>query len=174
MKDTQGTTSIQEMLFTAMFWIGITIHHHLMLLVYGHIQEEEVMKKKFPLIGIGDMRNNTLIHIMRWITFVIMRLIHFRNLINFEIAIAVLIAIVILDLTGLQGLVDVIVMITRMMISTIGPVLPIKTGRRVVKGIMTMADTVMILIMTEVVGEIAIGGVVDLVNLVTESVRRNV
>lgn len=163
---------IQEAHSTVMFWIGITTHHHLMLLVYGHIQEGEVTKKNFPLIGnLGDMRNSTWIHIMRWITSVIMRLIHFRNLINYGMAITVLTAIGILGLRGLQGLGDVIMMIMHMMILTIGPVLPIRPGGTVVKGIMTMVGIVMILIMTEVVGERAIGGVV---NLVTVSVTRNV
>lgn len=162
---------IQETHSTVMPWIGITTHHHLMLLVYGHIQEGEVMKMNFQLIGnLGDMINSSWIHIMRWITSVNTRSIHFRNLINYEMVITVLTPIVILGLRGLQGLGDVIVMIMHMMISTIGPVLPIRPGGTVVKEIMTMVRIVMILIMTEVVGERAAGGVV---NLVTVSVTRS-
>ncbi|KAK9912404.1 hypothetical protein M0R45_036271 [Rubus argutus] len=83
----------------------------------------------------------------------------------------VLTAIVILGLTGLQGLGDVIVMTMHMMILTIGRVLPIRPGMTVVRGIMTLVAIVMILIMIEVVGERAIGGAA---NLVTVSVTRSV
>jgi len=53
------------------------------------------------------------------------------------------------------------VMIMCMMIMTIGPASPIKTGRIAVTGIMTMVGIVMILIMKEAVGEMVIGGGVN-------------
>jgi hypothetical protein len=159
---------IQEIMFTrgmpsnVMFWIGRTIHHHLLLWVFGHNQGGEVMKKIIHLIGnLGDMRNRTLIPTMRLMPFMIMRMIQFRNLISFGMTIAVWITIVIMDLTGLLGLGAVTMMIMLMMIMTIGPAFLIKTGRVAVTGIMTMVGIVMILIMTEAVREMVIGGGVN-------------
>lgn len=178
MKDTQEIMSTQEMPSTVTFWIEITTHHHHLLLVSGHSQEGEAMRKNIQLIGnLDDMINSILTPIMRWILFMTLRLIHFRNLINFGMAIAMLRTIVIMDLISLLDLGDVSVMIMHMMIMSIDPVLPLKTGRIVVKGIMT--GIVMILIMREVVGEMVIGGGVNpvienVINLVEKEIRAHI
>jgi hypothetical protein len=67
---------------------------------------------------------------------------------------------VITDLIGLLGLGNVTVMIMHMMIMTISHTL-IKIGRIAMRGIMNMVGIVMILIMKEAAGEMAIGGGVD-------------
>ena len=67
----------------------------------------------------------------------------------------------IMDLIGLLGSGNVTVMNMHMMIMTISHALPIKIGRIAVRGIMNMAGIVMILIMKEAAGEMAIGGGVD-------------
>ena len=155
MKDIQEITFTRGMPFIVMYWIGRIIHHHhhhrLLLWLFGHSRGGEVMKRNIHLIGnLGDMRNHTLIHSMR--------MMKFRNLINFGMTIAVWITIVIMDLTGLVGLGSVTMMIILMMIMTIGPAFPIKIGRIAVTGITTMVGIVMILIMTEAIGEMVIGG----------------
>ena len=68
---------------------------------------------------------------------------------------------VITDLIGLLGLGNVTVMIMHMMIMTISHTLLIKTGRIAMRGIMNMVGIVMILIMKEAAGEMAVGGGVD-------------
>lgn len=104
-----------------------------------------------------------IILIMRWILFMILRLMQFGTSISFGMAFEMLTIIVIMDLTSLPGLVGVIGTIMHMVIMTIGLVLPIKTGRIAVKGITSMVGIVMILIMIEAVEEMVIGGGVDLV-----------
>lgn len=104
-----------------------------------------------------------IIPIMRWILFMILRLMQFRTSISFGMAIELLTIIVIMDLTSLPGLVGVIGTIMHMVIMTIGLVLPIKAGRIAVKGITSMVGIVMILIMIEAVEEMVVGGGVDLV-----------
>ena len=68
---------------------------------------------------------------------------------------------VITDLIGLLGLGNVTVMIMHMMIMTISHTLLIKIGRIAMRGIMNMVGIVMILIMKEAAGEMAVGGGVD-------------
>lgn len=120
------------------------------------------MKRNILLIGnLGDMKNHTLVHTMRWIRFVIMTLIPFKSLISLGMGITMLTTLVIMELEGLLGLRDAIVMIMLMMIMIVGPVCPIKAGRIAVIGTMTMVVIVMIPITIEVVGEMEIGGSVD-------------
>lgn len=68
---------------------------------------------------------------------------------------------VITDLIGLLGLGNVTVMIMHMMIMTISHILPIRNGGIAMRGIMNMVAIVMILIMKEAAGEMAVGGGVD-------------
>lgn len=164
MKDTQGIMSIQEVLTIESFWRGIITPLHLQLPLSGLNQGGEVMRKNIPMIGILDIiRSLMLIHIVTWIHFVIMRSLHFKILISFGMAIVVLTTFVTMNLTGPLGVGDENGMTTHMMIMTIGPVFPIRAGRTAVRGIMNMVDIVMILIMKVAVGEMAIGGGVNLV-----------
>lgn len=150
---------IQEVTTTEIFWRGITNPLLLMLLVSGLNQGGQLMRKNIPTIGIlGVIRSLMLIHIVTWMLFVIMRSLHFKILISFGMAIGVLTAFVIMNLTGPLGLGDENEMTTHMMIMTIGHVFPIRAGTTAVRGIMNMADIVMILIMKEAVEEMAIGG----------------
>lgn len=102
MKGIHGVTSIQEMPSAVTFQTGITTHL-LLLLVFGHSLEGDLMKKNFRLIGNqGDMRNNILtIPIVRWILSVILRSMQFVNLTSFKMVIETLTIIVIMDLTSL-------------------------------------------------------------------------
>lgn len=164
MKGTRGITSTKELLSIGTLWRETIIHPHPQLLVFGLRREGEVMKKNIPLRGnLGGMISLMLNHIMRWTIFVIMKLNHFMILISSEMAITIWITIEIMDLTELLGLEDVIVMIMLMMIMIIGLGFLIRTERIVMKETMTMEDIVMILIMIGGVGEMAIGGGVNLV-----------
>ena len=158
MKDTQGTTSTQEMPS-----LGRTILFHLVL-IFGLNHVGETMKMNTHLIGnLDKMRNHTSLHTMRWILFVIMTLIHFGELISFMTVIAIWKVIVIMDLTDLQGLGCVTVM--SMMIMTTGPVSPIKAGRTAERENMIMVVIVMILIMTEAAEGTVAGGGMDPVTM---------
>ena len=136
MKDFQGTVFIQGVPSTGMYWKGRIIHHR--LLVSGIKQGREPMKMSIPLRGIlGGMKRHMLIHTI-WI-------------------LVTLTTTMIMGLTGLLGTVDVIVMITCMMIMITELVFPTKAGKIAESEIMIMVGTVMILIMSEEVGEMVIG-----------------
>lgn len=160
MRDFQGTPYTQGMHSIKTFMRGITSLRHHLFLAFGLNQGEIMMKNMHMLGNRGDMRSHTLIHFMRLIDFVkqisIERLMLSMMVINFVIAIAVLmatvmlIAIVIMGLIGLPGSGDVIVVILAVMILTIGIVFPIKAGRAVVREIMIMVAITMILTMREI------------------------
>jgi hypothetical protein len=118
--------------------------------MFGPNQEGEVMKKNTPSRrSLGDMRDRTLILIMIWMLFMI------------GMATIASTTTMIINLTGLLGLGNMTVMIMHMMIMTISHVLPIRNGGIAVRGIMNMVTVVMILIMKEAAGEMAIGGGVN-------------
>uniref|UniRef100_A0A2P2MAC5 RNA-binding protein 5-B isoform X2 n=1 Tax=Rhizophora mucronata TaxID=61149 RepID=A0A2P2MAC5_RHIMU len=128
------------------------------------------MKKTISLIGsLGDMRNHVWTHTLKWILFVIARLIQLTTLISSERAIEKWTTIMIMDLTGLLGLGDVTMMTMHMMTMTINIALLIQAGKTVVRGTMNMVGTVMILTMIEAIEEMATGSDV---NLEIESVIR--
>jgi hypothetical protein len=93
----------------------------------------------------------------------IMRLIDFRNMTSFGMAIALLTTTLIMCMIGLLDMGDVGAMIRHMTTMNMDLAFPIKTGKIAVRGIMVMEGIVMIQIMIEVVGETVVGVVVNLV-----------